>query len=254
MHALAQGAVACTFVDSSEQACALVRENLRLNGFSGEVIKANVFDYLREVQALPEAVVLDPPAFAKTRKDIPKAAKAYTDINRIALKKNAGWRVAGDVQLLLPHGAGALLRMSGRSGAAGTERCLAARLGQPGGGPSGAAEFSGEFVSQDAVCQEDVKRWAIEPGLRARLSVPACKPGSTISPHLSYRSCCSANRFQSRLCLMPKRRILSTGRRPHERIRYRQQRPAAGFFLRLITAAEKEHGGANPGKGARHHP
>lgn len=87
LHALAQGAPGCTFVDSSEQACELVRENLRLNGFKGEVIRANVFDYLREVKALPEAVVLDPPAFAKTKKDIPKAAKAYTDINRIALKK-----------------------------------------------------------------------------------------------------------------------------------------------------------------------
>lgn len=87
LHALAQGGASCTFVDSSAEACDLIRENLRLNGLAGEVIKANVFDYLRETAALPEAVVLDPPAFAKTKKDIPKAAKAYTDINRIALKK-----------------------------------------------------------------------------------------------------------------------------------------------------------------------
>lgn len=87
MHALKNGASSCTFVDSSAQACDLIRENLKLNGFSADVVKANAFDYLREASALPEIVVLDPPAFAKTKKDIPKAEKAYTDINRIALKK-----------------------------------------------------------------------------------------------------------------------------------------------------------------------
>lgn len=87
MHALKHGAKSCTFVDSSAHACDLIRENLRLNGFSADVVKANAFDYLREASALPEIVVLDPPAFAKTKKDIPKAEKAYTDINRIALKK-----------------------------------------------------------------------------------------------------------------------------------------------------------------------
>jgi len=87
MHALKNGASSCTFVDSSAQACDLIRENLKLNGFSADVIKANAFDYLRETTALPDIVVLDPPAFAKTKKDIPKAEKAYTDINRIALKK-----------------------------------------------------------------------------------------------------------------------------------------------------------------------
>ncbi len=87
MHALKNGALSCTFVDSSQQACDLIRENLKLNGFDGEVIKANAFDYLRDMQSLPELINLDPPAFAKTKKDLPKAEKAYTDINRITLKK-----------------------------------------------------------------------------------------------------------------------------------------------------------------------
>ena len=88
LNALAAGARHVTFVDSSAKACDLIRTNLDLNGFTAaDVIQANAFDAVREMpQHEVGIVVLDPPAFAKTKKDIPKAARAYIDINRVGLQ------------------------------------------------------------------------------------------------------------------------------------------------------------------------
>ncbi len=48
----------------------------------------DVFDYLREMNSEEfDSIVLDPPAFAKNKKSLPKAARAYKDLNRIALQK-----------------------------------------------------------------------------------------------------------------------------------------------------------------------
>jgi 23S rRNA (cytosine1962-C5)-methyltransferase len=89
LHALAAGACRVTFVDSSGPACDLVRENLRLNGWldRAEVVQASAFDHLRDLpRNSVEVLVLDPPAFAKTKKDLPAALKAYVDINREGLR------------------------------------------------------------------------------------------------------------------------------------------------------------------------
>jgi 23S rRNA (cytosine1962-C5)-methyltransferase len=89
MHALAAGAHRVTFVDSSGPACALIQENLQLNGWAdrGEVVQANAFDHLRELPRNAAGVlILDPPAFAKSKKDVPAALKAYVDINREGLR------------------------------------------------------------------------------------------------------------------------------------------------------------------------
>jgi len=89
LHALAAGARRVTFVDSSGPACDLIRENLLLNGWvdRAEVVQASAFDHLRELpRNAAEVLVLDPPAFAKTKKDVPAALKAYVDINREGLR------------------------------------------------------------------------------------------------------------------------------------------------------------------------
>jgi 23S rRNA (cytosine1962-C5)-methyltransferase len=89
LHALAAGASRVTFVDSSEPACELIYENLRLNGWTdrAEVVQASAFDHLRELpRNAAEVMILDPPAFAKTKKDVPAALKAYVDINREGLR------------------------------------------------------------------------------------------------------------------------------------------------------------------------
>jgi 23S rRNA (cytosine1962-C5)-methyltransferase len=89
LQALAADARRVTFVDSSGPACELIRENLELNGWTdrAEVVQASAFDHLRELpRNAAEVMVLDPPAFAKTKKDVPAALKAYVDINREGLR------------------------------------------------------------------------------------------------------------------------------------------------------------------------
>ncbi len=89
MH-LAPRAARVTLVESSQAALHLAGENARLNGLPNlELVKANVFDFLK--QAVAEArrfdlIILDPPAFAKSRRDRPGALKGYREINRRALQ------------------------------------------------------------------------------------------------------------------------------------------------------------------------
>jgi len=89
LHALAAGARHVTFVDSSAAACEQIRANLALNGFTAaDVVQASAFDALRDMPRNTVGVlVLDPPAFAKTKKDLATAARAYVDINRVGLQR-----------------------------------------------------------------------------------------------------------------------------------------------------------------------
>lgn len=77
-------------LDISEDAVAAARRNAALNGAQHvEFRAANVFDALREMEAAGErfdTVVLDPPAFAKNRASVQKAARGYKEINLRALK------------------------------------------------------------------------------------------------------------------------------------------------------------------------
>ena len=97
--ALAGGASRAVDVDSSEPALALAREHRRANGFAVDeldFVRADVFeDVRRRVQAREQwdIVVCDPPAFAKKRGDVDRAARAYKDVNRLAMSLVApgGW-------------------------------------------------------------------------------------------------------------------------------------------------------------------
>ena len=77
-------------IDISEAAVAHIRENARRNGLSHVEARAmNVFDELRELERRGEvfdAIVLDPPAFAKNKAALPKALSGYKEINLRALK------------------------------------------------------------------------------------------------------------------------------------------------------------------------
>ena len=89
--ALAGGAVRAVAVDSSEAALELAREHRRANGFNAapeDFVRADVFDEVRRRAAAGESwdvVVCDPPAFAKKRGDIHRAARGYQDVNRLAM-------------------------------------------------------------------------------------------------------------------------------------------------------------------------
>jgi 23S rRNA (cytosine1962-C5)-methyltransferase len=78
-------------VDVSGDALARVQGNAALNGLESRVRtrEANVFDLLRDLQERKErfhTVVLDPPAFAKSRDAVEKAWRGYKEINLRALR------------------------------------------------------------------------------------------------------------------------------------------------------------------------
>ncbi len=87
---LARRAREVTAVDSSADALARGRENAALNGLTNITWReANAFDLLRELerrQETFETIVLDPPAFAKTKQSVPRALAGYKDINLRAMR------------------------------------------------------------------------------------------------------------------------------------------------------------------------
>src|SRR5688500_3628689 len=89
MH-LAKNADRVIALDSSAQALDRARHNATLNGFTNiEFVETNAFDFLREKEdagARFDTIVLDPPAFAKTRNSIPAALRGYKDINMRAMR------------------------------------------------------------------------------------------------------------------------------------------------------------------------
>lgn len=78
-----------TGVDSSRPALEMAEENATLNGRELEWIEGNAFDLLREYAAANrryDTIVLDPPAFAKTKRDLDKALRGYKELNLRAMK------------------------------------------------------------------------------------------------------------------------------------------------------------------------
>ena len=89
--ALAGGAGHVTSIDSSGPALELARANVALNGFDASRttmldadVNATLREYLKEGRRF-NAIVLDPPKFAPTVAHTERAARAYKDINRLAL-------------------------------------------------------------------------------------------------------------------------------------------------------------------------
>jgi len=92
LNALLAGAESVELVDSSEQALDLSRQNIKANNldmnkavFTGE----SVFTYLRKLRdrgSSFDLIVLDPPKLAPTQAQVEKAARAYKDINLLAMK------------------------------------------------------------------------------------------------------------------------------------------------------------------------
>jgi len=78
-----------TGVDSSRPALEMAEKNALLNGRELEWIEANAFDLLRDYAAANrryDTIVLDPPAFAKTKRDLEKALGGYKELNLRAMK------------------------------------------------------------------------------------------------------------------------------------------------------------------------
>ncbi len=90
--ALAGGAAEVVSVDSSAPALERAMAHVALNGFDAarhQAVDADVNQLLRdrlEAGDRFDAIVLDPPKFASTSSHAERAARAYKDINRLALK------------------------------------------------------------------------------------------------------------------------------------------------------------------------
>jgi len=109
LHAGHYGAAEVIGVDISDFACECAAENARLNGLSNvRFVTANAFDLLKEQQAAGEkydVVILDPPAFTKTRSAVEPALRGYKEINLRAMKllRDGGYLVTGSCsQHILP--------------------------------------------------------------------------------------------------------------------------------------------------------
>lgn len=86
---LAKVCDAVTGVDSSRPALEVADQNATLNRRQIEWIEGNAFDLLKDYAAsnhLYDTIVLDPPAFAKTKRDLESALRGYKELNLRALK------------------------------------------------------------------------------------------------------------------------------------------------------------------------
>jgi 23S rRNA (cytosine1962-C5)-methyltransferase len=92
VSALKAGAKSVVNVDSSAEALQLAKENLRLNGLpvsEQDFVEADVFSYLRQLRAEQRAfdvIIADPPKLAQSQSQLERAARAYKDLNLIALQ------------------------------------------------------------------------------------------------------------------------------------------------------------------------
>lgn len=81
-----------TAVDVSESAVSLAKENARLNGLSDKIDfeVCDVFDYLKNNLISRknkfDYIILDPPAFTKSRNTLENAKKGYLEVNTLALR------------------------------------------------------------------------------------------------------------------------------------------------------------------------
>lgn len=86
VYAAAGGASSVTNVDISARAIDTARENASLNGFAGEHLVADAFQYVRTRHEPFDLIVCDPPAFAKSRNEVERAARGYKDVNLFAMR------------------------------------------------------------------------------------------------------------------------------------------------------------------------
>jgi 23S rRNA (cytosine1962-C5)-methyltransferase len=108
VYAAAQEAGPITNLDSSIEALSQAEQNLALNGFArseDEYIAGDAFEvlrYYRDEGRQFDVIILDPPKFAHTQRDVERAARGYKDINWLSLR------------LLRPGGLLATFSCSGR--------------------------------------------------------------------------------------------------------------------------------------------
>lgn len=99
VYAALAGASRVVSVETSERALNTCRTNFELNGLtekaekgdrpSLELVKEDVFEYLRKTTEEFDLVVVDPPAFAKSKDHVMQASRGYKDLNLWAIRRLA---------------------------------------------------------------------------------------------------------------------------------------------------------------------
>lgn len=84
--ALKGGAICVDSVEISKEACALCRRN-EFDPSRHTIIQSDVFEFLKTSPLNYDLIILDPPAFAKKRADLPSALRGYKEINRLCFEK-----------------------------------------------------------------------------------------------------------------------------------------------------------------------
>lgn len=87
MNAYSGGALKVTALDISEKALEDAENNFKLNNMNIETICSDMFEYLKGIKNKEyDLIILDPPAFTKSRKTINQAIKGYKELNYLGMK------------------------------------------------------------------------------------------------------------------------------------------------------------------------
>jgi 23S rRNA (cytosine1962-C5)-methyltransferase len=94
VHALAKGAIEVTSLDISKQALAVAVANAKLNEFNGKhrILAGDAFVLMKKLiaeDATYDIVVIDPPSFAKSQKEIEMAKKKYSELAYLGVQLTA---------------------------------------------------------------------------------------------------------------------------------------------------------------------
>ena len=133
---LARGAEDVVALDASAAALARAADNAARNGFDNlRFVEADAFEFLRERERAGDhfdTIVLDPPAFAKTRASLPAAVRGYKEINLRALRLLSPGGVLFTASCSFHLGKGLFLEMLEAAAAdSGRRVALRAITGQP---------------------------------------------------------------------------------------------------------------------------
>ncbi len=88
LHALFVGASAVTFVDEDGEALAILRENLKINGFEGkiEIVKSDIWPFLKNLRKRYDHASFDPPAFIPSKEYVEVGMRDYMRLYTYAFK------------------------------------------------------------------------------------------------------------------------------------------------------------------------
>jgi 23S rRNA (cytosine1962-C5)-methyltransferase len=86
VYAAKGGASFVNNVDISAPAIEQAKKNHELNGLTASFQVADAFDFVRKTSDRYDLLVCDPPAFAKNRGEVDRAARGYKDVNLFAMK------------------------------------------------------------------------------------------------------------------------------------------------------------------------